>query len=151
MADVFDKETRSKNMSRIRAKDTKPELLIRRELHKRGYRYRLHRADLPGKPDMVLPKFRAVIEIRGCFWHGHNCHLFKWPKSRSEFWERKINQNIVRDKANTKKLEELGWRVLTVWECSIKGKTRLGSTQLIERIVDWIVANKNSSSIEGEI
>jgi DNA mismatch endonuclease (patch repair protein) len=151
VADVFDKETRSKNMSRIRAKDTKPELLIRRELHKRGYRYRLHRADLPGKPDMVLPKFRAVIEIRGCFWHGHNCHLFKWPKSRSEFWERKINQNIVRDKANTKKLEELGWRVLTVWECSIKGKTRLGSTQLIERIVDWIVANKNSSSIEGEI
>jgi DNA mismatch endonuclease (patch repair protein) len=151
VADVFDKETRSKNMSRIRAKDTKPELLIRRALHKRGYRYRLHRADLPGKPDIVLPKFKAVIEIRGCFWHGHNCHLFKWPKSRSEFWEKKINQNIVRDKANTKKLEDLGWRVLTVWECSIKGKTHLGGRQLLDMIVDWIVANKNSCSIEGEI
>lgn len=149
MSDVFDQKTRSKNMSRIRGKDTKPELLVRKALHKRGFRYRLHRKDLPGKPDIVLTKYKAAIFVNGFFWHGHKCHLFKWPKSRRDFWAGKILQNISRDKKNTLKLEELGWRILTVWECSIKGKERLDTDELIDSIVNWIIKSKVSMDIRG--
>lgn len=150
MADVFDRATRSKNMSRIRGKHTKPEQLIRSALHSRGFRYRLHSKDLPGKPDIVLPKYKAIIEVNGCFWHGHKCHLFHWPKSRTDFWREKITQNIRRDSENQIKLENMGWRVLVVWECSIKGKKRLNRDELIDRIVEWLITNKDSKQLFGQ-
>lgn len=147
MTDVFDKKTRSENMSRIRGKDTKPELLIRKELHRRGFRYSLHRTDLPGKPDIILPKFNAVIQIHGCFWHGHTCHLFRWPKTRKEFWHNKINQNVNRDIKNKQKLNDHGWRILIIWECAIKGKYSLEREKLLDLIVSWL----NSAEISLEI
>ena len=102
MVDVHDKATRSRNMSRIQDKNTKPELIIREGLHRQGFRYRLHSPRLPGKPDMVFPKPRAIILINGCFWHQHECHLFKWPKTRKDFWQKKIFSN--RDRAKRNKL-----------------------------------------------
>lgn len=124
MADVHDKKTRSYNMSRIRGKNTKPELLVRRFLHARGYRYRLHVKDLPGKPDIVLPKYKTVIFVHGCFWHGHeNCRYFVVPKTRTDWWLAKINGNTANDEKAEKALKDLGWRVITLWECSLKPAT----------------------------
>jgi DNA mismatch endonuclease, patch repair protein len=120
MTDVVDAATRSRMMSGIRSKDTKPEMIVRRALHKAGFRYRLHDGRLPGKPDIVLPKYRTVIFVHGCFWHGHLCKDFKWPKSRVEFWRAKIEGNVARDARNLELLERAGWRVAVVWECSIK-------------------------------
>lgn len=122
--DVLTAEQRSFNMSRIRGKDTAPEMLIRRGLHARGFRYRLHDRRLPGHPDLVFPQYRAVIFIHGCFWHGHGCHLFKWPTTRREFWETKISRNRERDLRAVESLAADGWRVLTVWECALKGSQR---------------------------
>ena len=109
-------------MSRIRGKDTRPELLMRQGLHGRGLRYRLHRAGMPGKPDMVFPKYRAAIFVHGCFWHGHGCSLFRWPKTRAGFWKTKINRNMGRDREALAALKADGWRVLVVWECALRGK-----------------------------
>ena len=114
LADVHDRQTRSRNMAAIRGADTKPELIIRRGLHARGFRYSLHNRKLPGRPDLVLPKYRAVIFINGCFWHGHGCPLFKWPKSREDFWREKINGNVERDGKNLQRLSAAGWRIATV-------------------------------------
>ena len=111
-------------MSRIRGKDTKPEMLIRRGLHGRGLRYRLHGTGIPGKPDMVFPKYRTVVFVHGCFWHGHGCSLFKWPKTRAAFWQTKINRNMERDQEALAALRADGWRALVVWECALKGKYR---------------------------
>jgi len=146
MADVHTKEQRSFNMSRIRSKDTKPEMLVRKFLHAHGFRFRLHVKDLPGKPDIVLPKYKTVIFVHGCFWHGHDsCYLFKWPKSRSEFWYQKINKNIARDRTNQEKLLELGWRVLIWWECNIRSSHdfELGLTKTVE----WIKGNQSYMEI----
>ena len=112
MADVFTSEKRSKVMSKIGGKDTKPELKIRKALHALGYRYSLHKKDLPGKPDIYLRKYNALIEINGCFWHAHDCHLFKIPKTRTQFWKNKLERNRERDKENIKKLMDKGYRVL---------------------------------------
>lgn len=112
MTDIVDRLTRSRMMSGIKGKDTKPELIVRRELHKRGYRYKLHDNTLPGKPDVVFPKYKAIIEVHGCFWHKHDCHIFKWPKSKQEFWKAKILGNVARDQKNIAKLNTKGWRVL---------------------------------------
>lgn len=139
MVDVVDKKTRSRMMSGIRGKDTQPELIIRHALHRAGFRYRLHDKRLPGKPDLVFPKYNAVISVHGCFWHGHNCHLFKWPKTRKQFWRKKITRNRKVDTLNYKKLKEEGWYILTVWECALKGKTRQPFDKLIARISDWLV------------
>lgn len=122
MADIVSKAKRSQMMSGIRGKDTKPEITVRQGLHARGYRFRLHRKDLPGKPDIVLPKYRAAIFVNGCFWHGHDCHLFKWPKTREDFWREKICRNVQRDARKTQELHERGWRIAEVWECSLKGQ-----------------------------
>lgn len=123
MADVHDKETRSYNMSRIKGKDTKPEMLVRKFLHANGYRYRLHVKDLPGKPDIVLPKYKTVIFVHGCFWHGHEgCKYFVVPKTRTDWWLNKINTNKANDIKAIQKLTEQGWRVLTLWECQLKPK-----------------------------
>mgnify|MGYP001813680444 FL=1 len=123
MADVVDRKTRSRMMSGIRGKNTRPELLIRKGLHARGFRFRLHDKRLPGKPDLVLPKYSAVIFVHGCFWHGHDCHLFKWPQSRREFWRKKITRNKVKDAESYVSLKKEGWYILTIWECALKGRT----------------------------
>jgi DNA mismatch endonuclease (patch repair protein) len=120
MADSLTKEKRSWNMSRIRSKDTSPEKKVRSLLHKMGYRFRLHRKDLPGKPDIVLPKYKTVIEVRGCYWHRHKgCKNATTPKTNTAFWKKKFADNVKRDKENQKKLEELGWKVIILWECEI--------------------------------
>ncbi len=121
MTDTISKERRSWNMSRIRGKNTKPELIVRSMLHRMGYRFRLHRKNLPGCPDIVLPKHRTVIFVHGCYWHRHpRCRYAYEPKSRTEFWNRKFQENVKRDKKNQAQLEELGWRVRVVWECEVK-------------------------------
>lgn len=121
MADVHSKEVRSYNMSKIKGKDTKPELLVRKFLHKHGFRYRLHVKDLPGKPDIVLPKYKTVIFVHGCFWHGHeNCKYYVVPKTRTEWWVNKINGNIVSDIKNRKLLIGKDWKVIEIWECELK-------------------------------
>ena len=121
MADVHDRRTRSYNMSRIRGKDTKPEMVVRKYLHANGYRYRLHDKRLPGKPDIVLPKLKIVIFVHGCFWHGHkNCKYFVVPKTRTEWWLDKINGNIDNDKSKQAAIKKLGWKVINLWECQLK-------------------------------
>jgi DNA mismatch endonuclease (patch repair protein) len=121
MADVHSKATRSYNMSMIKGKDTKPEMLVRRFLHAHGYRYKLHAKKLPGRPDIVLPQYKTVIFINGCFWHGHkNCKYFVVPKTRTEFWLNKINGNIANDKRKKAALKKLGWKIITLWECQLK-------------------------------
>lgn len=118
MPDIVDKATRSRMMSGIRGKDTKPELEVRRFLHRLGFRYRLHDKRLPGRPDVVLPKYRTVVFVHGCFWHQHpGCRLATKPDTNGEFWRDKLRSNTVRDARNQSKLVELGWRTITVWEC----------------------------------
>ena len=146
MADVVDAATRSRMMSGIRGKNTRPELMIRKALHARGFRYRLH-CDLPGKPDICLPKYRAVIFVHGCFWHGHKCHLFKWPKTRPEFWTQKILRNCEVDRAAGEQLNALGWRVGVVWECAVKGALRRPETEIVEEIESWLVSSANGLEI----
>lgn len=121
MADVHSPEIRSYNMSRIRSKDTKPELIVRKYLFSKGFRFRLHDKALPGKPDIVLPKYKTVIFIHGCFWHGHEgCKYFVAPKTRTEWWLKKINTNISKDLENQDLLKLDGWGVLIIWECELK-------------------------------
>lgn len=121
MADVHTSQQRSYNMSRIKGKDTKPEMLVRKFLHANGYRYKLHDKKLPGKPDIVLPKYKTVIFVNGCFWHGHtNCKYFTIPKSRTKWWSTKINGNKVNDAKAIKALKKGGWRMITVWTCKLK-------------------------------
>lgn len=124
MTDVHNKETRSYNMSRIKGKDTKPEMLVRKFLFAQGFRYRLHVKTLPGKPDIVLPKYKTVIFIHGCFFHGHEgCRYYKVPATRTEWWVDKIEGNRKRDRETENRLSELKWNVITVWECELKNKT----------------------------
>jgi DNA mismatch endonuclease (patch repair protein) len=149
MADVLTARQRSFCMSQIRGKDTKPEYFIRSGLFALGFRYRLHRRDLPGCPDIVLPKHRAVIFVHGCLWHGHKCHLFKWPKTNSEFWRRKINRNREIDVLAVEQLRTAGWRVMTVWECAIKGRARLKPPKLFERMARWLLSERQRSEIAG--
>ena len=118
--DVHDKQTRSYNMSRIRGINTKPEEIVRKYLFSQGFRYRKNDARLPGKPDIVLPKYRTVIFVNGCFWHHHDCKYFVWPKSNADFWKEKITRNVERDKENARLLKNAGFRILTVWECDLK-------------------------------
>jgi len=150
MADVVDKVTRSRMMSGIRGKDTRPELTIRAGLFALGYRYRLHDARLPGKPDIVFPKYRSVIQVHGCFWHGHRCYLFKWPKTRAKFWRDKILGNRRTDKAAMAALNADGWRVLTVWECAIKGR-RPSHVRAVLSVADtWLRSRKRNKEIGEE-
>lgn len=120
MADRVSTEIRSKIMSRVKGKDTNPELTVRRFLHSKGFRFRLHRKDLPGNPDIVLPKYRAAIFVHGCYWHQHpGCKKATLPKTNSEFWRQKLSRNVERDKESKLELSEMGWRVLVLWECEI--------------------------------
>lgn len=124
MADVHDKETRSFNMSRIKGKNTKPEILVRKFLFANGFRYRLNFKELPGKPDILLPKYKTAIFVNGCFWHGHkNCQYFKIPSTRTDWWKEKIEKNVLNDSIKQSQLKESGLRVIVVWECQIKNKS----------------------------
>lgn len=120
--DIISSVQRSALMSRIKGKDTRIELDVRHGLHALGFRYRLGGAGLPGRPDIVLPRYRAVVMVHGCFWHRHDCHLFRLPKTRTEFWDKKIGANRERDVRNAGHLKELGWRVEVIWECELRGK-----------------------------
>ncbi|HBT75944.1 MAG TPA: very short patch repair endonuclease [Planctomycetaceae bacterium] len=133
--DNISKEERSHVMSLVKQKNTRPELVVRSFLHRQGFRFRLHGKSLPGKPDIVLPKYRAVILVHGCFWHGHkakSCKLSRIPKSHIEFWTNKISSNFTRDQANIGKLKTLGWKVLVIWECEIGNMEKLVS--LVEQL-----------------
>ena len=134
MVDVVSQKKRSQMMSGIKGKNTRPELVVRKILHSRGYRYRLHKKDLPGRPDLVLRKYNCVVLANGYFWHGHDCHLFRLPATREEFWRDKIRKNKVRDSVQIDALLALGWRVVVVWECAIKGKERLNEDSLAGEI-----------------
>lgn len=136
-------------MSGIKGKDTKPELTIRKELFNRGFRFKLHDKELPGKPDLVLPKYDSIIFIHGCFWHRHNCHLFKWPSTRPEFWRSKINRNVEVDNKNYKELKGEGWYILTIWECALKGKTKRSLEDVINKTANWLIYETRDKQIEG--
>ena len=129
MNDIFSKKERSNLMSKIRSANTKPELIVRKFLFNEGYRYRLHDKNLPGSPDIILKKYKCVIQIQGCYWHKHNCKLSNIPKSNKKFWIKKLNSNVERDKKNVKLLRNLGWKNINVWECQIKNKTKLVLTK----------------------
>lgn len=150
MADIVDRETRSRMMSGIRGKDTKPEIVVRKLLHKHGFRFRLHRKDLPGRPDIVLPKHRAVVFVNGCYWHGHDdCHLFRLPASRREFWEKKISDNRTRDLNVRKSLADAGWKVIDVWECAIIKGRKLPEDELVRCFRDAIESDDNAAVIRS--
>ena len=136
-------------MAAVRAKDTNPELVVRRGLHQRGFRFLLHDKRLPGRPDMVLPKWKAAIFVHGCFWHGHDCPLFRLPKTRSEFWRPKIDRNRERDTQALTNLNANGWRALVIWECAFKGPSRIGIDQTLELADKWIRSNQESGVIRG--
>lgn len=141
MADIVSAEKRSQMMAGIKGKNTKPELLIRRALHRSGFRYRLHGKKLPGRPDLVFPKYKAVLFIHGCFWHGHDCHLFKWPGTRVDFWKQKIERNQQVDKTSLQRLLEAGWRVGVVWECSMRGKTKHPFDYIVQETTKWLLSD----------
>ena len=136
MADVHDKATRSYNMSRIKGKDTKPEMIVRRFLHSQGFRYRLHVKDMPGKPDIVLPKYRTVIFVHGCFWHKHEgCRYFVVPKTRTEWWMEKIGKNVENDLKKQSAIKDAGWKIIQLWECELKADKR---NTTLEQLVHFI-------------
>ena len=149
MADIVSQRKRSEMMSGIRAKDTKPEMLLRKALHANGFRYRLHDKRLTGKPDIVLPKYNAVIFVHGCFWHGHDCHLFTLPKSRIKFWHEKIESNRRRDARSRKLLLDEGWRVAEVWECAVKGKLRVDMSEIVILLVNWLNGKSTELEVRG--
>lgn len=152
MADIVDAATRSRMMSGIRAKDTKPEMVVRKLLHASGFRFRLHRKDLPGKPDIVLPKYQTAVFVNGCYWHGHErCHLYRPPKSRAEFWTTKIAGNRERDNRNTKALQKDGWNVIIVWECAVSKKKRLDDAELRGALAHAILSNAQFTEIRAAI
>lgn len=148
--DVHTPERRSFNMSRIRSVDTQPEMTLRRALHSRGLRYRLHARDLPGTPDIVLPRRHAAIQVQGCFWHGHDCPMFRLPSTRPDFWRAKIDRNVARDQRSSELLAKLGWRLLTVWECALKGRARLPVEDVAERSESFLLGDALTGEIAGD-
>lgn len=149
MADVFDKKTRSNIMSKVKGKNTKPELQVRSLLHRAGFRYRLTSKNVPGRPDIILPKYRAVILVHGCFWHGHDCYRFTWPKTRKAFWKKKIEGNRERDARHLEELKAEGWRVCVVWECSLRGKGKISEARLTQRMSGWLRSGRKLLSVKG--
>lgn len=150
MADVHDRATRRRNMQAIRHKDTKPEILVRKALFREGFRYSLHRKDLPGKPDLTLLKHRAVVQIHGCYWHFHGCHLSKIPDTDSEWWREKLQTTRARDQRNREALHTAGWRVCEVWECALRGKNRWKLEDVVSQIKNWLNSDMNYMEILGE-
>lgn len=149
LADSVDQLTRSRMMASVRSQDTGPEMTIRRALHRRGLRYRTNDSTLPGTPDIVFPKYGATILVHGCFWHGHDCALFRLPATRREFWTEKLRRNRERDVNVRKALSESGWRCLTVWECALRGSEKRNFTALIEEIAGWVTDGGPSHELRG--
>lgn len=147
MTDVHSTVVRSKNMRAIRSKNTRPEITVRSLLYAAGFRYRLHVATLPGIPDLVFPKYNAVIMVNGCFWHGHNCQFFKMPTTRTDFWKLKIQKNRANDEKSLLALKALGWRVATVWECALRKRQPDGLDSVTKTLCDWL----KSSDVSVEI
>ncbi|WP_288941708.1 very short patch repair endonuclease [uncultured Roseovarius sp.] len=148
-ADIVSASVRSRIMASIHGKNTRPEIAIRSALHQRGFRFRLHRKDLPGKPDLVFTGHNAVLFVHGCFWHGHDCHLFRWPKSRKEFWREKIEKNIERDRLQQVSLTEAGWRIATVWECALRGKASQPFDCVIDQCSIWLKSDVKTLEVKG--
>lgn len=148
--DVLTPEQRRHNMSRIRGKDTKPEIVLRRGLHAAGLRFRLHVRDLPGRPDIVFPRFRAAVLVHGCFWHSHDCPMCKLPATRTEFWKAKLVGNKVRDLRNAAALRAGGWRLLTVWECSLRGPARLPLDAVLQQCAEFIQGCGEQAELGGD-
>lgn len=140
--DVLTPEERQRCMSKIRGQNTKPEIMLRKALFALGFRYRLHERKLPGTPDLVFPKYHAAVFVHGCFWHGHGCPLFVIPKTNREFWETKIDGNRARDERAVGALCASGWRVMTVWECALRGSGRVSPETLAARVAKWLGAKK---------
>lgn len=136
-------------MSGIKGKNTQPELLVRKGIHSRGFRFRLHAANVPGKPDLVLARYRAAIFVHGCFWHGHDCHLFRLPSTNTGFWRDKLERNRNRDISVREQLAASGWRVLVIWECALQGRTRLDPAALLDRVAAWLRSGGQSLEIAG--
>jgi len=149
MADVVDAVTRSRMMSGIRGKNTKPEMQIRLGLHAVGFRYRLHPKEIPGKPDLWLPKYKAAIFVHGCFWHGHDCSLFRMPGTRQDFWQAKIDANRRRDAVVDNLLAERKIRRLEIWECAFRGPGRVGLEETLARAAEWLRGNEERGQIRG--
>lgn len=149
MADVVDPITRSRMMAGIRGRNTKPEIAIRKGLHARGFRFRLHGEGLAGRPDIVLAKYRAVIFVQGCFWHGHGCALFKWPATRPAFWKDKIESNIARDARTKRMLIQQEWRVMRIWECALRGPHKVGIDQVLDTTASWLIEGGREADIRG--
>ncbi len=149
MVDLVPPDVRSRMMSGIRSTNTKPEMILRRGLHKAGFRFRLYDRNLPGKPDMVFPRWRAVLFAHGCFWHGHECPLFRWPRTRPEFWRAKIERNRANDIRAAVALRAAGWRLGVVWECALKGKTRLPVEGIFLQCADWLGSDIPNLEISG--
>ena len=145
--DVHSPKQRSFNMSKIRGKNTKPEILVRKWLWRKGFRYRLHKKELPGKPDIVLSKYNAVLFVHGCFWHRHGCHLTATPETRKDFWLSKLNGNVEREKRNFEKLLDKGWRIGVIWECILKGKTQFPE-EFGNQLIDWLYSDLPQISLE---
>ena len=150
MADVVTAAVRSRMMSGIRSKNTKPELIVRKGLHALGFRYKLHDRLLPGKPDIVLPRHRAVVFAHGCFWHGHDCHLFKVPSTRTDFWLAKIARNRVVDEHAGLALTAAGWRQAIVWECALKGRAHLPLESVLACCAEWIRSGEGNIEVRGK-
>jgi DNA mismatch endonuclease (patch repair protein) len=138
MADIVSPAVRSQMMAGIKAINTRPEFVVRRGLFRAGFRYVLHDERLPGKPDLVFPKYRAVVFVHGCFWHCHGCPLFKWPSSNVEFWQTKLTGNKRLDYRNLSRLKAAGWRTFVIWECALKGPRRLSPEVMISRTAQWL-------------
>jgi len=151
LADVVSIKKRSQMMSGIRSMNTRPELIVRRALHKKGFRFRLHPSGLPGKPDIVLPKYKAVVFTHGCFWHGHDCALFKMPSTNRTFWKNKIDRNILNDKRVLNLLKEKGYRILIVWECALKGRGKISPEKLENDMLAWFGSKKSFNQIRGRV
>jgi DNA mismatch endonuclease (patch repair protein) len=149
VADVVDRATRSRMMSGIRNRDTGPERLIRSALHRLGFRFRLHPADVPGRPDLILPRYSAALFVHGCFWHGHDCSLFRLPGTRRPFWRAKISRNVERDAEVARLLEQQGWRQLTIWECAFRGPDSIGIEETVRRTARWMTSRRARGEIRG--
>lgn len=147
MADIVTPEVRSRMMSGIRSKNTRPEMAVRRGLHAAGFRFRLHQKALPGTPDMTFRKWNAVIFIHGCFWHGHGCHLFKWPSTRPEFWRAKIGRNKSNDIKHTEELQVAEWRIGIVWECALRGREKQPLEDVVEQVGQWLISDSPSITL----
>lgn len=150
MADVHDKATRSKNMRAIATRDTAIEKRLVSVLTEQGVTFRVQDAALPGRPDFVVDDYQCVIFTHGCFWHHHECYLFKTPGTRTQFWLAKIGKNVERDARDRERLQALGWRVLIIWECAIRGRKKLSDEALSERVVEWICSGGATAQIDTQ-